>query len=155
MSSVHCRPNFFFLSHRDIAHVVAVMRSVHTHEAQQTDSHVVQDTASANAVLRSLELALPRSQRHMLCFSRWSWCCVGHSRHWCTVLVHWRECCASHSRCSCRICLQTCRHRFVHALTWNDNWCASALHSVTHDDGAVDAKTTTPMLTTNSPVFTP
>ena len=73
-------------------------------------------------------------------FVHWSWRCVGHSRHWCTVLVHWRECCAGHSRCSCRICFQTCRHRFVHALTWNDNWCGSALHAVTSDDGAIDAK---------------
>ena len=116
------------------------MRSVHTQFAQQTDSHVVLDTAAANAGLRSLELALRRSQRHVLYFGHWSWCCVGHSRHWCTVLVHWRECCAGHSRCSCRICFQSCRHRFVHAWTWNDNWCASALHAVTHDDGAIDAQ---------------
>ena len=30
-----------FLVHRNIAHLVAVMRSVHTQEAQLTDSHVV------------------------------------------------------------------------------------------------------------------
>ena len=40
-----------------------VMRSVHTLVAQQTDSHVVKDTASANAVLCSLELVLRRSQQ--------------------------------------------------------------------------------------------
>ena len=40
------------------------MRSVHTQVAQQTDSHVVYDTAGAKAELRSLELELRHG--HML-----------------------------------------------------------------------------------------
>ena len=59
-------------------------------------------------------------------FGHWSWCCV--------VTASTGVPCLFTGACAVQV---TADARAVSAL---DNWCANALHAVTHDDGAIDAK---------------